>query len=68
MLALRTVAARLDAWCAANDGMAPARGAWRVVAAEIGVSPETLYRELARRRRSARSGFRNGPSVVKSPE
>ena len=56
MLALRTVAARFDAWCAANDGMTPAKGAWRVVAAEIGVSPEALYRELARRRRSARSG------------
>lgn len=47
---LRTVSARLDAWIAWNDDGRPAKGEWRQVAAEIGVSPEALYRELAKRR------------------
>ncbi len=51
ILSLRTVAERLDAWLAANDDALPAKGAWRLVATEIGTSPEALYRELARRRR-----------------
>lgn len=50
ILALRTVAARLDAWLAGVPGATPARGEWRGVAEQIGVSPEALYRELARRR------------------
>jgi CRP-like cAMP-binding protein len=50
ILALRTVAERLDAWLVAHDGQDAPRGAWKGVAAEIGVSPEALYRELARRR------------------
>lgn len=47
---LKTVAMRLDAWLALADGDLPARGRWREVAAEIGVSPEAFYRELAARR------------------
>ncbi len=39
---------RLDAWVALNG--APPRPVWKRVAAEIGVSPEALYRELSRRR------------------
>lgn len=51
ILALRTVGERLDAWLAANAGRLPPRGEWKTVAAEIAVSPEALYRELARRRK-----------------
>lgn len=47
---LKTVAMRLDAWLALEDGDLPPRGRWREVAAEIGVSPEAFYRELATRR------------------
>jgi CRP-like cAMP-binding protein len=49
ILFLKTVAARLDAWIAWH-GSLPAKGRWSVVAQQIGVSPEALYRELARRR------------------
>jgi CRP-like cAMP-binding protein len=46
---LRTVAERLDAWL--DEGRSqPARGAWQDLAAELGVSREALYRELAKRR------------------
>lgn len=50
LLALRTVAARLDAWLALHDGELPPRGEWKSVAEQIGVSPEALYREIAQRR------------------
>jgi CRP/FNR family transcriptional regulator, dissimilatory nitrate respiration regulator len=49
-LSLRTVAERVDAWIALNGGTLPARGHWRQMASEIGVTPEALYRELAQRR------------------
>jgi CRP-like cAMP-binding protein len=49
-LSLKTVAARVDAWTTLNDGSPPPKGRWRQVASEIGVTPEALYRELARRR------------------
>jgi CRP-like cAMP-binding protein len=49
ILALRTVSARLDAW-AAWHGTLPPKGEWASLAAAIGVSPEALYREIARRR------------------
>ena len=49
ILSLRTVADRLDSWIAAR-GELPAKGEWRSLAADIGTSPEALYRELARRR------------------
>jgi CRP-like cAMP-binding protein len=52
ILALRTVAERLDAWIAFNDGRLPAKGDWKTLATEIGVSPEALYREKARRRKA----------------
>lgn len=51
ILSLKTVAGRLDAWIAWNGGNPPSRGEWKLVANEIGVSPEALYRETARRRR-----------------
>lgn len=50
VLALRTVAERLDMWLAWQDGALPPRGRWNAIATELGVSPEALYRELARRR------------------
>jgi CRP-like cAMP-binding protein len=50
ILSLKTVAERVDAWITLNDGTLLPKGSWRRVASEIGVSPEALYRELARRR------------------
>lgn len=50
VVALRTVAARLDAWLAWQGGPPPQKGEWKDIAEQIGVSPEALYRELARRR------------------
>lgn len=49
VLSLRTVASRLDAWLAWH-GALPPKGEWRQLAAQIGVSPEALYREMAARR------------------
>ncbi len=46
---LRTVSDRLDAWLA-ECGPMPEKGQWQSVARELSVSPEALYRELARRR------------------
>jgi CRP-like cAMP-binding protein len=50
IVSLKTVSLRLDAWLALNHEGMPPRGRWREIAAEIGVSPEALYRELAKRR------------------
>ena len=52
IVSLKTVSARVDAWMMLNDGPLPPKGQWRQVAAEIGVTPEALYRELARRRQT----------------
>jgi CRP-like cAMP-binding protein len=49
ILSLKTVAARLGAWLAWH-GEVPPKGEWKDLAEQIGVSPEALYRELARRR------------------
>lgn len=49
--ALRSVEARLGAWLAWRGDLPP-KGAWRCVAREIGISPEALYRALARRRKA----------------
>jgi len=49
ILSLKTVAARLGAWIAWN-GSFPPKGQWSLVAQEIGVSAEALYREIANRR------------------
>lgn len=50
LLSLRTVRERLDGWRALH-GELPARGRWIDVAQAIGVTPEALYRELARKER-----------------
>lgn len=49
LLTLKTVAERLDAWGDAF-GPKPSSLSWARVAEEIGVSPEALYRERAKRR------------------
>lgn len=53
ILTLRTAAERLDARLLAGPGRRPARGEGARVAAEIGVSPEALCHEIARRRNTA---------------
>jgi len=49
ILSIRQVSARLDAWLVWH-GSLPAKGGWITLAAEIGVSPEALYREIGRRK------------------
>ena len=51
LLGRRTVRQRLDGWLAANGGKLPEKGRWRLVAQDIGVTPEAFYRELQRRKR-----------------
>ncbi len=53
LLSLKRVDSRLDAWLALNDGVLPPRGRWLELAAELAVTPEALYRELALRRLSS---------------
>jgi len=50
---LRRVTDRLDAWLIWHDEKLPSKGQWRRVAQEINVTPEALYRELARRRQQS---------------
>jgi len=50
ILSRRTVAERLDGWLVWQGNVLPPKGQWKSVAAQIGVSPEALYRELAKRR------------------
>ncbi|MDE2363005.1 MAG: Crp/Fnr family transcriptional regulator [Hyphomicrobiales bacterium] len=50
ILSLKTVSARLSAWLAWN-GALPAKGSWAIIAQEIGVSPEALYREISNHRK-----------------
>ena len=45
---VRTVSDRLDMWLG-EFGSLPEKGQWVSVAAELAVSPEAMYRELARR-------------------
>ena len=47
---MRRLSDRLDAWLMMNLGKLPSKGGWLPLAAELGVTPEALYRELARRR------------------
>lgn len=51
---LPRVADRLDAWLAEGRSL-PDKGRWQEVAAELGVTREALYRELARRRSEKRA-------------
>lgn len=49
ILALKRIGDRLDAWLAWHETM-PEKGGWKRLAEDIGVTPEALYREMARRR------------------
>lgn len=51
-LSLKTIEARLAAW-ESWYGTLPPKGEWRNLAQQIGVSPEALYRELAKRKRGS---------------
>jgi CRP-like cAMP-binding protein len=57
ILSLKTVAARLDAWLAWY-GEIPPKGEWGQLASQIGVSPEALYREMAKRRAGSHGSLR----------
>ena len=50
ILSLNRVHERLNAWLALNGGQLPPKGHWHVLADELGVSAEALYRELGRRK------------------
>ena len=52
ILTQKTVAERLTSWLDWQGGNLAERGQWKSIAAQIGVSPEALYRELAKRRRA----------------
>ena len=49
LLTTKGIAERLDSWLSLNGGVIPARGQRKALAAELGVTPEALYRELAKR-------------------
>ncbi|MBT3401383.1 MAG: Crp/Fnr family transcriptional regulator [Rhodospirillaceae bacterium] len=49
MLSLRTIEARLGAW-ESWYGDIPPKGEWKNLSQQIGVSPEALYRALAKRK------------------
>jgi CRP-like cAMP-binding protein len=51
ILSLKTVSARLAAWIGWH-GTLPPKGRWSVIAQEIEVSPEALYREIGTRRKT----------------
>lgn len=54
ILSLHKVSDKLDAWLLFHDGALPDKGRRLMLAHEIGVTPEALYRELGRRRRTDR--------------
>jgi len=60
ILSLKTVARRLDTWIAWRGDALARKGDWRTIASEIGVSPEALYREIAKRRTADKSKRRHG--------
>ena len=53
IVSLKKVSERLDAWLAFRGDLPP-KGHWHRLASEIGVTPEALYREIARRRKAER--------------
>ncbi len=55
MLSLRRVADRLEAWLLMTGGPLPPKGEWIALAAEIAVTPEALYRELASKKANERN-------------
>lgn len=65
LLLLRKVSERLNAWLEFQGTQLPRKGHWSQIAAEIGVTPEALYREIARRKERERRP--NGHVVQKAP-
>jgi hypothetical protein len=57
IVSLKKVSERLDAWLALSGDLPP-KGQWHRLASEIGVTPEALYREIARRRNTEPTRFR----------
>lgn len=53
ILSMKTVSQRLDAWIAWHGLESLEKGTWNVIASQLGVSPEALYRELSKRRAPA---------------
>jgi CRP-like cAMP-binding protein len=51
IMGMKRVSGRLDAWLSLRP--LPPKGEWAMLADDLGVTREALYRELARRRRSA---------------
>ena len=47
-MGMKRVSARLDAWLSLRP--LPPKGEWAMLADDLGVTREALYRELARRR------------------
>jgi CRP-like cAMP-binding protein len=54
IISLKKVSERLDAWLIFRGDLPP-KGQWHRLASEIGVTPEALYREIARRRKTEMS-------------
>lgn len=50
ILSRKKVSERLDGWLAWQGNKLPSKGQWKSIAVQIGVSPEALYREIAKRR------------------
>lgn len=53
LLALRRLTDRVDGWLTLYDAILPPRGRWATLASDLSVTPEALYRALARRRSSS---------------
>ncbi len=58
---LRRVCDRLEAWLTWHGGVLPEKGSWHHLAREINVTPEALYREIARRQNGDWTPARNSP-------
>ncbi len=50
ILSLKRLSERLDAWIVFNGDVLPMKGQWQSIAAQLAVTPEAFYRELAKRR------------------
>ena len=55
ILSMRRLSDRLDAWLDLNGDLLPEKGRWLILAADLAVAPEALYRELAKRRNTQTS-------------
>jgi CRP-like cAMP-binding protein len=53
ILSLHRLSDKLDAWLHIYDSVLPDKGRWLILAHELGVTPEALYRELGKRRKKS---------------